>query len=929
MNYENRNKASGADADSNATASKAPGASLLENALNNPVRKRYGFNILFADLNKTPKREWTKWQTQAQTDDDVRSIYSSWRPGEATCGGFVTGFRDLEAFDFDRAWVYRLWKTRFGPRADTLTVQTPNSGLRPHFLCEKPETHDEFKNSLHVELKGSGRFVVYEGKAKREDGSIGEYRVFVDKPVREDNNIIADTLAFLEETQTRYHFLFWNCLRPHFKNKVLGSPLHEVRLFIADVMACEGFSHEEIYNFFQDFSDFDPAKTDYQIRYTMDKVKTGLKPPTCETLRRTLGWKEEDCQGCQRKGSVKHEERIFLGDYRLGSKGAIAIVYDENGQPVWSVKAVSLTGYTIKKDLAKKLSLDESVVDRAVAQFMLSLRREEKDREDQQTAEGLKPIKTSLPKEELQRRALDLLSSPDLLFRVKVIYEKGVMVDRYRFVLGEEDKKLLTFIISASAKTSWPQSLWTTGNSGFGKSNLVVVTLALMPPSYSKVRSYLTGAGLRYGSQDYKILFIREWRQFAEQDIRLVSREDGSYTYEIAVRDPETHEWTTQVGEIPAKTIITTSAERLPSAQMLRRCWLLSVDETPELTSLINIRKAEYRTGKVEPASPDDIAVIQHAVMLLQPADVIIPYAELLVDLASWDRTRLDYLFDAISVVAWLHQYQRGRDSQGRIVATPADLFMAIRVCWTTLAESLLQLPERIKKCWEVLPENLKQEGMTTKEIALKLRLSQSSIRVYLSDMVNLNYAVSERKPGSREKQYWRVTPQAGSVKSATLDSSILNWKEIASLTERALRTAYSQDVLLSRGDDALLVVCDPLTGKYQQPVSPSDVAHILEDVEKDALQPAKADLGSSEVLLPKIAHVALQRMEIGREKMILSDLLPRLHERWTEGPRMVLVNRIMEIGRYNMEEAHSVVNILEKNGEIIEAPNGFLKWTR
>lgn len=45
--------------------------------------------------------------------------------------------------------------------------------------------------------------MVYEGKASREDGTIGEYKVITDKPVREDDNIIADTLAFLEDTQRR------------------------------------------------------------------------------------------------------------------------------------------------------------------------------------------------------------------------------------------------------------------------------------------------------------------------------------------------------------------------------------------------------------------------------------------------------------------------------------------------------------------------------------------------------------------------------------------------------------------------------------------------------------------------------------------------------------------------------------------------------
>jgi hypothetical protein len=274
---------------------------LLENALNNPSRKKHAFNVLFADINKAPRREWTKWQSQAQTEDNIRELFSTWELEEATCWGFITGYNGLEALDFDWSWVYRLWKKRFGERAESLTQQTPNGGLRTYYLCQKPETNDRFKPSLHIELKGPGRFVVYEGKAKREDNSIGEYKVVNDKPVREDNFIIADTIAFLENILRRYSFLRWNCMRSHFSRKVLGEPSHDLRLFVSDIMACKGFSLEEMHNLFRDFSDYNYQETDSQLKYTFDRVKAGLKPPTCETLRNKLGWNPPQCAGCERK----------------------------------------------------------------------------------------------------------------------------------------------------------------------------------------------------------------------------------------------------------------------------------------------------------------------------------------------------------------------------------------------------------------------------------------------------------------------------------------------------------------------------------------------------------------------------------------------------------------------------------------------------
>jgi len=311
---------------------------LLESALKNPIRKLRSFNVLFAGLDKAPRLPWEKWQSQAQSDEDVRTYFSGMGAQNVTCWGFVTGYNGLVAIDFDWSWIYRLWKKRFGERAETLTVQTPNGGLRPHYICEKPETVDKFKHSLHVELKGSGRFVVYEGHASREDGSIGEYKVVADKPIREDDNIVVDTMAWLEETQRRYHFLRWNCIRPHFSKKVLGEPSHELRLYISDIMAYEGFNLDEMHNLFRDFSDYNYKETDAQLKYTLDRVKAGLKPPSCETLSKTLGWNPEACAGCERREHQKYVEKVKVEDeettatvdkvIQLAQEGIVKLLHD-------------------------------------------------------------------------------------------------------------------------------------------------------------------------------------------------------------------------------------------------------------------------------------------------------------------------------------------------------------------------------------------------------------------------------------------------------------------------------------------------------------------------------------------------------------------------------------------------------------------------
>jgi energy-coupling factor transporter ATP-binding protein EcfA2 len=527
----------------------------------------------------------------------------------------------------------------------------------------------------------------------------------------------------------------------------------------------------------------------------------------------------------------------------------------EIGQPEDAVKEAL-------KNITKTVQLDP----KRYGLVFGSKKEDGKKGEEQVLDEEGKPV----PPEQIEAGAMEFLRDPKLLYRIKTLLDRGFVMDRYRFVLGEDDKKLLTFCIEISAQTSWPQNLFVVGPPGFGKTNILHCVSGLMPEGYVKRRAYFTGAAMRYTEQAYKVLFLVEWRQSTEQDVRLISKDDGGYMYEIAVRDPETGEMTTQIGEIPAKSIVTTTAESLPSEQMLRRTWLLSVDESKELTKLVNQRKAEIAAGKVQPASMKEVAIVRKAVQLLQPKDVIIPFAGELIDLAPWDRSRFDALLDLIRVVAFLHQYQRPTDSKGRIVATPADLFLAMRIGWPTLAQTIQKLPDRLRKVWDLLPDNLNGQGKTSKELAKALGLSQSSVRVYLADLVNLGYALEERIAGGRTKQYWKSGQSAELLHSATSWVKQINWQKIADLAKNSVYSNFSGSVTSEQGggekntdteaiNNALSgVVVDPLTGKTISLLSPSTPPENVTDDKKAQIEPKiekEGEIGEIKCYTPPVAQ--------------------------------------------------------------------------
>jgi len=287
---------------------------------------------------------WTEWQTRKQTDEDVHRLFKE-AGRRATCWGYLTGVGDLWAIDFDVPWVYGLWRRRFGARAETMTVETPNIGGRPYFLCKQPVTSNRFKETLHTELEGPGRFAITAGAIRRADGSMGEYRTATQAPILRDDRMPADTLAFLEEVLGRYEFTRWRCMGPHLDRVTLRTMPHHARLYTLDILILNGADDEELHNFYRGCDDYDRTETQGQIDAAKKKVAAGLKPPRCETLRRDLGWNEEGCQGCPRreetparlsgeeKEATEERESQASALVRLAQAESVALFHDERQDP--------------------------------------------------------------------------------------------------------------------------------------------------------------------------------------------------------------------------------------------------------------------------------------------------------------------------------------------------------------------------------------------------------------------------------------------------------------------------------------------------------------------------------------------------------------------------------------------------------------------
>ncbi|WJI08812.1 hypothetical protein FGU46_01240 [Methanobacterium sp. CWC-01] len=271
---------------------------ILERALQDPLRKKYGLSIIFVTEEKFPGFiGWQKTAEEDQTENDIKVLYSK-RGIKNTAYSYFTGIGGLIDIDFDWPWLYDEAVRHFGSRFNTRTLKTPNGGYRVLFRTDKPKDYLEYKaKPPFIEIHGkSTHQIVVRGQVLDERGELKEYRVINDSDIRHDPNIMEDFKIFLQQTMEACYFLEYPCI----KSKLTGKEnelTQDQRTSIGAFFVAEKIKIKLATDFFSCTDDFDPDKTSKHLQRLYDK---GFKHPTCKKLRKNFHWDQKDCIGCPR-----------------------------------------------------------------------------------------------------------------------------------------------------------------------------------------------------------------------------------------------------------------------------------------------------------------------------------------------------------------------------------------------------------------------------------------------------------------------------------------------------------------------------------------------------------------------------------------------------------------------------------------------------
>jgi DNA primase len=428
---------------------------------------------------------------------------------------------------------------------------------------------------------------------------------------------------------------------------------------------------------------------------------------------------------------------------------------------------VSRSRKNITNQLCSQLELARIDAERHLIALLEKLESWVEQRRDEENTESdERPSAPELSSEE-RESALEFLRDKNLVQNIL-----GDMQDMG--YVGEDNAKLLGYLISISRKLEKPLSGIVLSQSGAGKSSLTDLVESLTPPEDVVLFSRLSPQALYWMERDAlkrRLLILEERAGALEADYSIrVLQSRQKLVQATVIKDPVTGKLTTKtfVVEGPVAYLETTTNNRI-NYENATRCFEISLDESQEQTRRV---QAWQRSGRL--ASRRDRRQIQEAIKnrhhnaqrILEPVLVYIPYAEHLSFPSKWLRTRRDNerFLCLIEAIAFLHQFQRERGTTDEgtpyILANLDDYRLAYQLAKDVLAITLHELSREAKDLWDTLREwVLENDEQRPNEVIFSRRdlrsvtgLEDHRLRASLQELVEMEYL--ETLTGSVGKAY-------------------------------------------------------------------------------------------------------------------------------------------------------------------------------
>jgi DNA primase len=411
----------------------------------------------------------------------------------------------------------------------------------------------------------------------------------------------------------------------------------------------------------------------------------------------------------------------------------------------------------------------------------------------------LKPKQRQLT-EQGQRKAINYLKAPRLMERTNSDIGKTGMI-------GEENNRLLMYLVFTSRLREQPLHIISLGSSGTGKTYLQEKVSEMIPEQDKLEITILSENAFYYFDRKelkHKLVLIEDMD--GAQDVlyplrELQSKKRISKTIPIKDSKGNLRTITLQV-EGPICLAGTTTRERLFEDNS-NRSLLIYLDNSHEHKEQIMEYQRKLSAGKVNTKEENELKeFFKDMQSVLKPIHVRNPYAEML-KLPEYVfkplRTNSHYLA-TIETITFYHQYQRELktdETTGElyIETTLEDIEWANKLLRDVLLAKADELNQALRNFYETLKYHVKASGkgvFYSKEIREKLRMNPMTVNRYTRELENRNFI-----------------KRTGGNKKSGFEYEISNWEE------------YTQ---LQTNINALDEVLNNLKSKYNISITKPDV---------------------------------------------------------------------------------------------------------
>lgn len=449
---------------------------------------------------------------------------------------------------------------------------------------------------------------------------------------------------------------------------------------------------------------------------------------------------------------------------------------------------------------AQKLELGPSYLETAVNTLIDELENYRLKELENLKLKSVKTIKQLTDEE--KEEATKFLQSKNLLQKTNEAISKSG-------VIGEEQNRIIMYLVFTSRKMERPLHIISFGSSGMGKSHLQENVSALFPEEDKIEITSLTGNAFYYFEADelgHKLILIEDMdgalaalyplrelqsKQRISKTITIKDHKGNTKTIHLKVNGP-----VTVAGCTTQETIYEDNANR---------SFLMYVDESEAQDERIMDYQRALSAGKINKEEQHSTReLLKDVQRMLQPVTVINPYAEYLKipkEVFKPRRTNAHYLA-FVEAITFYHQYQREQkvnEATGEIYIETSveDIEQANELMKDILLRKSDELSGAARSYLETIKHYLtsnKLKHFTNKEIRTGLKTKPSQQKKWMVELQEYGYVIKTQGDKKRGFLYsvtsFKEYEQLQTVINRVLDEivDIIKGKEVQKLQEVILK---------------------------------------------------------------------------------------------------------------------------------------------